>query len=180
MSKQLIKPIALAIGLALAASGCSNSSQNPNASASNASTSASAKTVPAPASTIVIPDDQPIAFTLDNNYDACNDFASYVNAKWNKANPIPSDQARWGAFGILHKKTTLQQKKILETAAWDAKHNQGSQLEQKLGHLYAAGMDTATINKLGYTPIKPKLAQIDGLKNTADIVNFIDTSYNNA
>ncbi|HET8554017.1 MAG TPA: M13 family metallopeptidase, partial [Rhodanobacteraceae bacterium] len=46
--------------------------------------------------------------------------------------------------------------------------------------LYAAGMDTATINKLGYTPIKPKLAQIDGLKNTADIVNFIDTSYNNA
>ncbi len=185
MSRQLIKPIALAIGMALAVSGCGNTAQNAGspssastAAASSAASAAPASTAPASVSTVQIPPDQSIAFTLDNNYDPCTDFASYVNAKWNKANPIPADQTRWGAFGILHHKSLLQQKKILENAAWNAGHDKGSTLQQKLGNLYAAGMDTATINKLGYDPIKPKLAKIDALENTADIVKFINTSYN--
>ncbi|HET6725650.1 MAG TPA: M13 family metallopeptidase [Gammaproteobacteria bacterium] len=160
MKKHLITPLVIGVGLALAASGASAADHMASASGAN-----------------VIPD-QPIAFTLDDQYDPCEDFASYVNAKWNKANPIPADETRWGAFGILHKKSLQQQKLILVNAARDAQDHKGSPLERKLGNLYAAGLDTAAINKLGYTPIKSKLAQIDNLKNTADIVNFIDTSYN--
>ncbi|HET7561985.1 MAG TPA: M13 family metallopeptidase [Rhodanobacteraceae bacterium] len=180
MQKHLLTPIALAIGTALAVAGCSNTSQNQatSAPASAASTSAPA-VAPAPASTVVIPPDQAIAFDLNDQFKPCDDFAQYVNANWNKANPIPSDQTRWGSFSILHEKSLLEQKQILETAAYDAKNNTGSKLEQKLGNLYAAGMDTATIDKLGYDPIKPKLAAIDALKTPADIATFINTSYDN-
>jgi putative endopeptidase len=185
MHKHLLTPIALAVGAALAVSGCSNNAQNQASSAPAASAAAStsapapAHTAPAPASTVAIPADQPIAFTLDDQYNPCNDFDQYVNSKWNAANPIPADQTRWGAFGILHEKSLLQQKQILETAASDAKNHDGSKLEQKLGNLYDAGMDTAAIDKLGYDPIKPQLTAIDGLKTPADIADFLDTSFNN-
>lgn len=182
MNKHLIKPLALAVGLALVATGCSNSGhQQKKESTASAATASTTKAAPTPAfaSTVAIPATQPIAFTVDNNFTPCTDFASYVNATWNKANPVPADQTRWGAFGVLHERVQAQQKTILEKAAFDASHNQGSALEQKLGNLYAAGLDTATINKLGYDPIKPELAKIAALKNTADIVNFIDTSYAN-
>src|SRR5690348_13280716 len=188
MHKHLLTPIALAIGAALAVAGCSNNGHNPNHTTAAASTAAASTAAPAtarsapapaPASTVALVPEQPIAFDLDEQYDPCNDFADYVNAKWNKANPIPADQTSWGAFGILHERSVQQQKQILEAAAQDAKGNKGSALEQKLGNLYAAGMDTATIDKLGYDPIKPQLAAIDALKTPADIADFISTSYNN-
>ncbi|HET7930341.1 MAG TPA: M13 family metallopeptidase [Rhodanobacteraceae bacterium] len=178
MQKHLLTPIALAIGTALAVAGCSNTSQNQATSAPASAASAPAA-APAPASTVVIPPNQSIAFDLDNQFKPCDDFAQYVNANWNKANPVPSDQSRWGAFGILHEKSMLEQKQILETAAADVKDGQGSALQQKLGNLYSAGMDTAAIDKLGYDPIKAKLAAIGALKTPADIANFITTSYDN-
>jgi len=183
MHKHLLTPIALAIGAALAVSGCSNNGQNPNTSAPAAANTAPAPaqtaSAPASGSTVAITPAQPIAFDLDDQYNPCNDFAEYVNAKWNKANPIPADQSTWGAFGILHERSMQQQKQILETAAQGAKDHKGNELEQKLGNLYAAGLDTATIDKLGYDPIKPQLAAIDALKTPADIADFINTSYDN-
>lgn len=164
MNKHLIKPLAIGVGLALATAGASAAERGTSVSVS--------------ASDIDVIPDQPLAFNLDNQYNACEDFANYVNAKWNEANPIPSDETRWGAFGRLHKKSLQQQRVILVKAAHDAANNDGSALEQKLGRLYAAGMDTDAINKLGYTPIKSKLAQIDDIGDSGDIVNFIDTSYN--
>src|SRR5699024_9086821 len=88
-------------------------------------------------------------------------------------------QVRWGAFGILQKKTQLQQKQILLNAAYAADQDTGSKLEQKLGELYMAGMDTAAINKLGFEPIKPQIATISNLQTPADIAEFLRTSYNN-
>jgi putative endopeptidase len=178
MHKYLLTPIALAIGVALAVSGCGKSGQDQNPSAS-ASTPTPAHSAPAAAASVVIPADQPIAFTLDDQYNPCDDFANYVNAKWNQANPMPADQTRWGAFGILHEKSLLQQKQLLQNAAQDVKNHTGSELEQKLGKLYVAGLDTAAIDKLGYEPIKPQLAQIEALKTPADVADFIGTSYNN-
>ena len=183
MHKHLLTPIALAVGAALAVSGCSNNGQNQNTSAPAAANTAPAPaqtaSAPASGSTVAITPAQPIAFDLDDQYNPCNDFAEYVNAKWNKANPIPADQATWGAFGILHERSMQQQKQILETAAQGAKDHKGNELEQKLGNLYAAGLDTATIDKLGYDPIKPQLAAIDALKTPADVADFINTSYDN-
>lgn len=161
MRKFLVTTVGLAGAVVLAVSGCHHAAQHHNP--------------PAAASFPV----QPIAFDLDSHYNPCDDFADYVNAKWNKANPIPPDQTSWGAFNVLAEKSLQEQKQILETVAQDAKNHSGSELEQKLGNLYAGGMDTNAINKLGYEPIKPRLAAVDALKNPSDIVDFIDTSFNN-
>ncbi|MGH8111239.1 MAG: M13 family metallopeptidase [Rhodanobacteraceae bacterium] len=184
MHKFSMTPIALATGAVLALSGCGHNANNEGASAPAASAStaaaASASSAAAPAgpASVSIPPEQSLAFTLDDQYSPCNDFDQYVNANWNAANPIPSDQSRWGAFGMLNDRAMLQQKQILLDAAWDAQHDKGSAIEKKLGDLYAAGMDTAAIDKLGYDPIKPQLAAIDALKTPADVADFITTSYN--
>ncbi|TAN03871.1 MAG: M13 family peptidase [Rhodanobacteraceae bacterium] len=187
MHKHLMTPIALAVCAALAVSGCSkttsqHSSAPATAPASTASTAAPAPArtaaAPAPATSVAISPAQPIAFTLDDQYNPCNNFEDYVNAKWNKANPIPSDQTVWGGFEMLAQQSMQEQNQILANAAADAKDHKGTELQQKLGNLYAAGMDTAAIDKLGYDPIKAKLAAIDALKTPADIVDFINTSYN--
>jgi putative endopeptidase len=179
MYKHLLTPMALAVGAALAVSGCSHRTQDQGASAPVASAPASARSAPAAAASVVILPDQPIAFTLDTQYDPCTDFANYVNAVWNQANPIPADQTRWGGSGVVHEKSLLQQKQLLQDAAQGAQTQAGRALEQKLGNLYLAGLDTAAIDRLGYDPIKPQLAQIDALKTPADIAAFIDASYNN-
>jgi putative endopeptidase len=134
MHQQRMTHLALAIVAALALTACNQAQQgNVGSSAKPAAAStppvaAHAAPAPAPASTVAIPADQPIAFTLDDQHNPCNDFADYVNAKWNAANPIPSDQVYWGGFMILHEKSMQQQKALLETAAYDAKHQTGSEL----------------------------------------------------
>ena len=184
MQKHLMTPIALAVGVALATAGCS---QAPQGAASSSSAPAASSSAPAPARTAPVPASastagagltQPIAFTLDDQYNPCDDFNDYVNAKWVAANPIPSDETSWGAFNVLHEQSLQRQKQILEGAVKDAQDDKGTALEQKLGRLYAAGMDEAAIDKAGFDPIKPQLAEIDALKNSADIGGFLDKSFN--
>ena len=119
----------------------------------------------------------PEPFELSAQYNPCNDFNDYVNAEWIAANPIPSDETRWGAFNVLHEKSLQEQRQILADAARNATTGKGSALEQKLGRLYAAGMDEAAVEKAGYNPIKPKLDAIAALTNRADIAKFIAASY---
>ena len=40
-------------------------------------------------------------------------------------------------------------------------------------------MDEAAIDKLGFDPIKPQLAEIDALKHPADITAFLQKSFDN-
>ena len=115
---------------------------------------------------------------LSKNISPCTDFNAYVNAKWIADNPIPGDQASWGAFNILAEKSRADQRVILESAVKNAAHAKPGSIEQKLGWYYASGMNETAVNKAGFDPIKPRLAQIDALKNGADVANFIDASFN--
>ncbi len=185
MDKYLMSPVALALGAALALAGCSNPAPpTPAASAPGAAASAAqpasahSAAAPVPSSTTAVAPAQPIAFTLDATYKPCDNFAAYVNTRWNQANPIPPDQTIWGGFEMLAQQSLQEQNQILASAAADARNHQGTDLEQKLGNLYTAGMDTRAIDKLGYDPIKAKLAAIDALKTPAQIASFIATSYN--
>ena len=45
------------------------------------------------------------------------DFARYAWGNWQKANPIPADKSRWGAFNELDQYNQTGLKGILETAA---------------------------------------------------------------
>ncbi len=114
---------------------------------------------------------------LDTTVNACTDFNSFVNAKWVAANPIPSDRSRWGAFDALSEKSLDDQHAIVTEAADNADQAEAGSIEQKIGYLFRAGMDSAAIDAAGYDPIKPKLASIAALKTSADIVAWLDNSF---
>jgi putative endopeptidase len=45
-------------------------------------------------------------------------------------------------------------------------------IQLKIGDFFGSGMDSTTIEKLGYTPIQPELNEINTLKNAADIIHY--------
>jgi putative endopeptidase len=176
MTKQYLKPLALAASLSLALAACGKSEQAAApapAKPASAAPAAAASTAAAAAPKSVFDVSE-----LGPSTEACQNFDSFVNAKWVDANPIPADRTRWGAFDELAEKSMDEQHDILENAAKSAATAQAGSVEQKLGWLYSAGMDQAAIDKAGFDPIKPKLAKIDALKNSADVASFLDQSFN--
>jgi putative endopeptidase len=114
---------------------------------------------------------------IDSSIKACSDFNGFVNAKWVAAHPIPADRTRWGSFDALREDSLNVQRKIVEKAAREAATATPGSIEQKIGYLYASGMNAAAIDKAGFDPIKPQLVRIDGLKNRTDVVSYIRDSY---
>lgn len=99
-----------------------------------------------------------------------DDFFEYANGAWIKANAIPAKETRWGSFNILHQENTDKLQKLLVEVSSQPGEAKGS-LKQRVGDLYASGMDTVTIEKRGYDPIKPDLARIDAINDVNDVVN---------
>ena len=116
---------------------------------------------------------------LSKTINPCTDFNGYVNANWIAANPIPGDRSSWGAFDQLSEKSLEDQHQIVEAASKNVATAKPGSIEQKIGRLYAAGMDAAAVNKAGFNPIKPQLNAIDGLKNGADVADFLNKSFAN-
>ena len=56
-----------------------------------------------------------------------------------------------------------------------AKNTSKNSLYQRVGDLYAAAMDSAAIEKLGYTPIKPEFERLNGLTTQEQVLNEIAT-----
>ena len=174
MTKQYLKPLALAVSLALSVSACGKHDSAP------ADTPApTASTAPAAAGSTAAVDGKSIfdVSELGAPTEACTDFDQFVNAKWVAANPIPNDRTRWGAFDKLAEDSLNTQHTIVENAAKGADQAAAGSIEQKIGNLYKSGMDEAAIDKAGFDPIKPKLAEIDQLKNGNDVAAFLDKSF---
>ncbi|HEY8585430.1 MAG TPA: M13-type metalloendopeptidase [Rhodanobacter sp.] len=114
---------------------------------------------------------------LDSSINVCSDFNGFVNAKWVAANPIPADRTRWGSFDALREDSLKVQRQLVEKAAREAASAKPGSIEQKIGYLYASGMDEAAIDQAGFDPIKPTLARIAGLANGADVAAYIRDSY---
>ncbi|GAA0888151.1 M13 family metallopeptidase [Rhodanobacter soli] len=114
---------------------------------------------------------------IDSSIKACTDFNGFVNAKWVAAHPIPADRTRWGSFDALREDSLNVQRKLVENASSHAAHAKSGSIEQKIGYLYASGMDEAAIDKAGFDPIKPQLARIAALKNGADVATYIRDSH---
>src|SRR5690348_7569201 len=116
---------------------------------------------------------------LDPGVSACQDFNAYANGKWIAANPIPADRTRWGAFDQLREQSLDAQQKIAEAADAHADKAKAGSIEQKIGWFYRSVMDVAAIDKAGFDPIKPELAEISKLDGTEAIVAWLGRAYAN-
>jgi putative endopeptidase len=117
------------------------------------------------------------ASELNPSLSPCQDFNGFVNAKWVAANPIPADETSWGSFYVLRDKSLDAQHQLVQDAAKNAATAQPGSITQKVGWLYASGMDEAAIDKAGFDPIKPELASIAELKTPKDIVAWLQQSF---
>jgi putative endopeptidase len=99
-----------------------------------------------------------------------DDFFEYANGNWVKNNPIPDKQTRWGSFGILAQENTNHLLTILREASKTPGLPKGS-LKQRVGDLYFSGMDSVTIEKRGYDPIKTDLKRIDELSSVDGVID---------
>jgi putative endopeptidase len=162
MNRSFVSPLALSAALALVAAGCSQSKAPRQ--------SAAASVASGPVFDVSL---------LDTAVSPCVDFNKFVNEKWVAANPIPPDRTRWGSFDALTEKSLNDQHTIVLKADSDANQAKPGSIEQKIGYLFRAGMDSATIDKLGFDPIKPKLQSIAAINTPADVVTWLDNSFAN-
>ncbi|MBB6498238.1 M13 family metallopeptidase [Pedobacter cryoconitis] len=112
---------------------------------------------------------------MDTTVNPGDNFFLYANGQWMKKTEIPKTERGWGSFYSLYDDNIKALNQILTDASKED-HTKGS-LEQKVGDFYASGMDTLAIEKAGYTPLKPVLAKIDGLKDYKELINFIAEGY---
>jgi putative endopeptidase len=173
MSKQYLKPLALAVSLALSLTACGKheaAETNPAASGTAPAATATTAAATAPKTAFDVSELGPIE-------QACTDFDQFVNAKWVAANPIPSDRTRWGAFDALAENSLNTQHDIVEEAAKNAANAKAGSIQQKIGYLYASGMDENAVEKAGFDPIKPKLDAIAALKSSQDVADYLTKSF---
>jgi len=110
---------------------------------------------------------------IDSSLKPENNFFMYVNRIWYDSAQIPPSQSGVGAYMFMNYPQRLRLQGILDSVS-KASNTPGS-IEQKLGDFYASGMDTTTINRLGFDPIKPVLASIDSIRNLTSLMKFAAT-----
>lgn len=95
-----------------------------------------------------------------------DNFYEYADGNWKKNNPIPATKVRWGSFDELRQETTKRLSSLLEEASKNTGRDRKTQM---IGDFYFSGMDSATIEKKGYDPIKPVLSEIENLKSISEV-----------
>ena len=115
------------------------------------------------------------AADLDPKAPICQDLNAHVNGKWLAANPVPNDKTSWGNFNMLGDRSLAIQQQIVEAAA--AGKNAAGSNEQRLGDFYRVGLDEAKLNADGIAPLKPKLASIDAIADSAGIAQYLYDSF---
>jgi putative endopeptidase len=105
--------------------------------------------------------------SIDSTVSPCDDFYKFACGKFAGNHPIPADQAGVDQFYTLYNVNTQALSGILEKAAAGGAGRSAD--EQKIGDYYKACMATETIEANGLTPLKPILAEIDGLKSKAQL-----------
>src|SRR3954471_1541577 len=101
-----------------------------------------------------------------------DDFMAYAGGVWIKNNPVPPKETRWGSFTILRDFNVKAVRDILTESAADSKAPQGS-IKKRVGDFYASGMDSMTVEKLGFSPIQEDYTKAGAVHTLDDVLGQI-------
>jgi len=109
--------------------------------------------------------------SLDRTADPCEDFYQFACGGYIAKTEIPADKPiAMRSFVAINDRNLEYEKTILETAA--TKPGDDAILKQ-LGTFYGSCMNEVAIEKAGFAPIKPLLAQIDKIKDAKSLTAAI-------
>jgi endothelin-converting enzyme/putative endopeptidase len=104
---------------------------------------------------------------MDRAANPCEDLYQFACGGWQKANPIPADQASWSVYGKLYVDNQRYLWGILEDAArTDAGRTPTA---QKTGDFFSACMDESAIDAAGLNPLRADLDAITSLSSKAEL-----------
>jgi putative endopeptidase len=98
------------------------------------------------------------------------DFYEYADGGWIKRNPVPSDHSSWGGFDELQGANETILHRLLEKAAASKKPDLITKL---VGDFYFSGMDLATVDAVGVSPLKPELDRIAAIQSSGEIAGAV-------
>ncbi|MEO8253390.1 MAG: M13 family metallopeptidase [Flavobacterium sp.] len=100
-------------------------------------------------------------------------FYQFVNGSWLNKTQIPADKTSWGTINELRLKTDKDVLGILKIAATNPKYKATTD-QGKAINFYKTITDTVARNKKGISPLNPYLKKINAIKNTTDLVAFLN------
>ncbi|MGY3211205.1 M13 family metallopeptidase [Mucilaginibacter sp. HD30] len=112
---------------------------------------------------------------MDMSVKPGDDFYLYANGGWTKNNVIPAKQSAWGGFNVLIQENTDKLIAMVDAVSKMPAQAKGG-LKQRVGDLYASGMDSLAIEKRGYEPIKPLLARVSKITDINGVLNEVATA----
>jgi putative endopeptidase len=113
---------------------------------------------------------------MDTSVRPQDNFFLYANGDWLKKTTIPASLPAWGGMLSLADKSVEDMRIVLDSVTKDKSITSGS-YAQKAGDLYAAGMDSALVQKLGISPIQNDLSRINHIKDKAGLWDEVAKEY---
>jgi len=109
---------------------------------------------------------------MDTTVRPGNNFFLYSGGNWLRNNPIPKSETRWGSFNELVENNYKELHTLLDSAAAVKNPGVGTDI-QKVGDFYKTGMDSATIETVGLSPLHEIFTRIDNVRDTSDLLGEI-------
>ncbi len=110
----------------------------------------------------------PLVVNRDTTVRPANNFFMYANGGWFQRNPIPASENSNGLWRMIGDTINAQVYQVCTRSA-AANAEKGSN-KQKIGDLYASGMDTVGIEKAGLSPLQ---AELDSINKVTDIPSVL-------
>ena len=100
-----------------------------------------------------------------------DDLFGHVNGKWVARTEIPPE--RDGVWRVLHARRQGRGRRSRDCRGRRQDARCRRVRGQKVGDLFGSFMDEARVDSLGLEPIKAELAQIDAVKDKANLINAL-------
>jgi predicted metalloendopeptidase len=103
---------------------------------------------------------------MDQTVQPGDDFFSYANGGWIKANPIPEDRAAWGVDAVLADQARKHTVELIQGAASRAATDPAA---RRIADFYRAYTDEVGIEAKGTKPIEAELTAIAAIQDKRDL-----------